>query len=202
MSLLVEILHNIFKKCVQYLKGKKIRIKKKIFQSYLSFSDISFLDPLIKKAFNCDIKKGSSYTRNVEFYTNFLWLLFIWFLYLWQTMECCIYWRNQEMITVGCFPRETTILGTLASCICIVMILVSIKVLKGDNNLTFNMRHLAAIYRGHDDECHLDSESINADLQSKPPDDECHLDSYPFDDKRHLSIDEEIMKQVRGGFVL
>ena len=180
---IVKQCKNIARKVAKYLR-QKIDLNEKLFHSYISLSDISFLETLIKNVFNYDIKKGFSDASNASFCIHLFWFSVLCLFYAWQTIGCFIHWSDQAMITAaGCFypglafPRETTIVCGAMCLVCsLVKFGVSIKVIKRDNNLAFTMQPLMALLRITD---------------------ERHLDSRKLGEKYRLTFSKETLEQVR-----
>ena len=138
-----------------FTKEKFSRIKISIISWYQDYTDISFIETLIKNSFNYDVKNEGR--KSYQFYLNLILLLFFHIMFAYSAIGSYIYWNDQEKITtygnfyagLG-FPKKVTLLCQLALSLSLVKIAVAIKILRNDPSFLFTMQPLAVICRTND----------------------------------------------------
>ena len=137
------------------IKEKYLRIKIRVILWYQDYTDISFIETLIKNSFNYDVKNEAR--KSYQFYLNLILLLFFHIIFAYSVIGSYINWNDKEKIAtygnfyaVLRFPKKVTLVAQLVIFLSLVKITVAIKILRNDPSFILTMQPLAVICRMND----------------------------------------------------
>ena len=154
-NILIYLICN-FIKLIEIIKSKISDIEDKINIFYLTFSDPSYIQNLIKKGFNYDLKKQEHSKQDIWFFFRVIWFVTTWLALSYQIYGTWYYWSDQgQILRFGIFlpgmgfPREViTTLAIIVQWQGVLNLTSSVKIMTHNPNIHSTMAPLRAICNG------------------------------------------------------